>query len=131
MKKKRKLQDKRLLGVWRSDKAKTTKFWAFRKRLSVRKRKHIFNLFGKLRLRFTREKIYSEYEDLKNVVPYSVIAKDKNSVVIIWHEKDGDSLQHIHFENGSFYIVSGYNVEIFKRERLTQRSTGRAKAARR
>lgn len=131
MKKKHKSLDKRLLGVWRSDKAKTTRFWAFGKRLTVKKRKHIFNLFGKLRFRFTREKIYLEYEDLKNVVPYSVIAKDKNSVVITWHEKNGDSLQHIHFENDSFYIVSCYNVEFFKRERLTRRSTGRAKTARR
>ncbi|MGA9031651.1 MAG: hypothetical protein WB402_03940 [Sulfuricaulis sp.] len=131
MKKKQKLLDRRLLGICRSDKAKTTKFWAFKKRLTVTKRKHIFDLFGKLQFRFTKGKIYSEYEDIKHVVPYSVIAIDENSVVIMWHEKKGDSLQHIHFEDDSFYIISGYNVEFFKRERLTQRSTGRAKTARR
>ncbi|HTM07984.1 MAG TPA: hypothetical protein VL754_06310 [Verrucomicrobiae bacterium] len=121
--KRRKPVEARLLGKWRSDKLKTIKYWALEKRIGAKKRKRFYGIFGKLRFRFTRQKLYSQYEDLKNVTPYSVVAKDQNSVVIMRHEKKGDSLQQIHFEDDSFYIVSGHNLEFFKKERHGRRIT--------
>lgn len=109
------LVDKRLLGTWRSDKERTVALWKYQKELSPETRERFENIFGKFTLRFTETHIYTEFEDTKDMVPYSVVAHDSSSVVIAWHEEKDRSLQHIHFEGESYYALSGYNVEFYKR----------------
>lgn len=109
------LVDKRLLGTWRSDKERTVALWKYQKELSPETRERFERIFGKFTLRFTETHIYTEFEDTKDTVPYSVVARDSSSVVIAWHEEKERSLQHIHFEGESYYVLSGYNVEFYKR----------------
>ncbi|PLK46913.1 hypothetical protein [Uliginosibacterium sp. TH139] len=111
----RRLVDSRLLGTWRSDKERTVALWKYQKELSSEARERFENIFGKFTLRFTETHIYTELDDTKDKVPYSVVARDKSSVVIAWHEEKERSLQHIHFEGDGYYILSGYNVEFYKR----------------
>jgi len=106
--------EKRLLGTWRSDKERTIKQWCYPNELSAEKRRRFENIFGKFTLRFTPTHIYTEYDGDRQVIAYSVVASDANSVVVAWHEKS-NSLQQIHFEKSAYYVVSGYNIEFFKR----------------
>ncbi|MBI3149298.1 MAG: hypothetical protein HYZ17_12385 [Betaproteobacteria bacterium] len=111
----KRLVDKRLLGTWRSDKERTIALWKYQKELAPETRERFENIFGKFTLRFTETRIYTEFEDTNDTVPYSVVARDSSSVIIAWHEEKERSLQHIHFEGESYYVLSGYNVEFYKR----------------
>lgn len=112
---KKRLLDSRLLGTWRSDKERTVALWKYQKELSPETQERFEKIFGKFTLRFTETHIYTEFEETKDSVPYSVVARDASSVVIAWHEEKEHSLQHIHFEDQSYYVLSGYNVEFYKR----------------
>lgn len=107
--------DRRLLGTWRSDKERTLALWKHQKKLAPETRERFDNIFGKFTLRFTETHIFTEFEGTKDTVPYSVVASDSSSVLIVWHEEKERSLQHIHFEGESYYVLSGYNVEFYKR----------------
>jgi|GEM_PF-1483290 len=109
------LIEKRLLGSWQSDKERTVTRWKYQKDAGEEKREKFEIIFGKLKLRFSATHIYSEYEGLKEVIPYSVLAQDENSVVIAQHRENSLSLEHIHFEQDFYYVLSGYNVEFFRR----------------
>jgi hypothetical protein len=111
----KRIVDKRLLGTWRSDKERTIALWKYQKELAPETRERFEKIFGKFTIRFTETHIYTEFEDTKNTVPYSVVARDSSSVVIAWHEEKERSLQHIHFEGESYYVLSGYNVEFYTR----------------
>ena len=107
--------DQRLIGTWRSNKEKTVSLWKYTKEVSPEVRERVENLFGKLTFRFSETHIFTEFDELKESVPYSVVAQDKTSVVIAWYEEKETSLQHIHFEDDGYYVLSGYNVEFFSR----------------
>lgn len=122
--------DNRLLGTWKSSRAKTIEFWGFRKdsRVGPKKRAEIAKIFGILTWRFTRTRMYMQYEDYKAVTKYKVLASDENSVVLEWTEAVSDSLVGIDdFESSllqvffdgknAIRIVSGYNQEFFRRVR--------------
>lgn len=91
----RRLVDRRLLGFWRSDQERTLSLWKYQKELSPEVRERFEKIFGKFTLRFTETHIYIEFEDTKDILPYSVVARDSSSVVIAWHEEKERSLQHI------------------------------------
>lgn len=107
--------DRRLIGTWRSDKERTVKHWHYAKELEPEKKERFENIFGKFSLHFTNTHIHTEFEGEKQVVPYTVVASDHSSVVIMWHEKERSSLQHIHFDGEGYYVLSGYNVEFYTR----------------
>jgi hypothetical protein len=111
----KRLTDKRLLGTWRSDRERTIALWKYQKEITPETKERFEKIFGKFTLRFTKTHIYTEFEDMKNIVPYSVIASDSSSVIIAWHEEKEKSLQHIHFEGEIYYVISGYNIEFYKR----------------
>jgi hypothetical protein len=111
----RRFIEKRLLGTWRSDKERTIAHWKYKKELAPEVQERFEKIFGKFTLRFTETHIYTEFEDTKDTVPYSVVAHDSSSVVIAWHEEKERSLQQIHFEDEGYHILSGYNVEFYKR----------------
>ena len=107
--------EKRLLGTWRSDKERTIANWKYKKELAPEVKERFERIFGKFTLRFTEKYIFTEFDDTKTTAPYLVVAQDSTSVVIEWHEEKGRSLQQIHFEDDGYYVLSGYNVEFYKR----------------
>jgi hypothetical protein len=111
----KRLVDRRLLGTWRSDKERTLALWKYQKELSPEVRERFERIFGKFTLRFTETHIYTVFEDTRDTVPYTVVARDANSVVIAWHEDKERSLQHIHFDADGYFVLSGHNVEFYKR----------------
>ena len=50
------MQDARLIGTWKSDKARTAREIAARNDLTAASKRKLLTLFGRLRLRYTRNK---------------------------------------------------------------------------
>lgn len=99
--------DKRLLGTWQSDLRKTKQAAREWRNLPEAKLKKLKLLFGKLRVRFTRTRIYRDFEGEKSVWPYQVVAKDAHSVAILGPgimDEDEQEIYHIHFE-GKYHWV--------------------------
>jgi hypothetical protein len=99
--------DTRLLGTWQSDWRKTAQEARARCRIPPEKRKKLKLLFGKLCVRFTRTRIYSEFGGEKSVAPYRVAAKDAHSVAILAPgllDPDEQEIYHIHFEGRYYWI---------------------------
>ncbi|MBN1359869.1 MAG: hypothetical protein JW993_04720 [Sedimentisphaerales bacterium] len=106
--------DTRLLGTWQSDLRKTKQAAREWCDLPEAKRKKLNLIFGKLRVRFTRTRIYREFdgsnsvfESSKSVVRYQVVAKDYHSVAILApgiFDEDEQEIYHIHFE-GKYHWV--------------------------
>lgn len=107
--------DSRLLGTWRSDKERTVALWKYRKEISKNEREKFEKIFGKFTLRFTPTHVHTEFDGTKDTMAYTVIARDSSSVVIALRQEETDSLQHIHFDGEHYYVLSGYNVEFYKR----------------
>ena len=107
--------DRRLLGTWRSDKDRTAGLWRYKTELDAEKTAKFESIFGKLTKRFTPTFAYSEYDTEKTKSKYRVLGSDHSSVVVAYMEKEGVELQQIFFESESFYVVSGYNIEFFRR----------------
>ena len=101
------MTDTRLLGTWQSDLRKTSQDARDRCGIPAAKRKKFKLLFGRLRVRFTRTRIYSECEGRKSVTPYRVAAKDAHSVAILAPgllDPDEQEIYHIHFEGRYYWI---------------------------
>jgi hypothetical protein len=103
------ITDRRLLGLWRSDRESTVADWHFKKRLSPKKRQAFFDMFGHLEVTYTRTRIRGALHDHQFTNRYEVLATDSNSVAIryqdtgIWNEW---RIQHIHFEGPDRYWIS-------------------------
>jgi hypothetical protein len=135
--------DKRLLGSWKSDRARTFEEWSWTKRLSPRRKKGLQSLFGKLKITYTRTKVIStlHYRQWEQSSRYKVVATDEASVAIVKYGKlhiknrqryDPENLKfadalfpskptilHIHF-TGKYYWISlgtGRNREFFRKIR--------------
>ena len=99
--------DTRLLGTWKSDLRKTKQAAREWHELPEAKTKHLKRLFGKVRIRYTRTRIYWEGFGEKFVDRYQVVAKDATSVAILAPgiiDEDEQEIGHIHFE-GKYYWV--------------------------
>lgn len=109
--------DKLLLGTWHSDRRRTLKDWTWRRGWPARKRKKLASIFGHLTLRYTRTRLYSDYQGHKEIEQYEIIAADSDSVAI----RRWDTLleewriRHIHFEGDRYWISIGRQREWFKR----------------
>jgi hypothetical protein len=112
------MYDPRLIGTWRSDKRKTLVEIATRRDLRSVKKKKLADLFGKLKLRYTRTRCYSRFETYKSVSKYEVVAKDDYGVVIVGVTPEvGKQIWHIHFERNRYWIYLGSSGirEFFRR----------------
>jgi hypothetical protein len=108
--------DQRLLGVWRSDKAQTLSEWVFSLGTSAETSAKIEAWFGKLVLRYTPARVFTQFEGDKTVCPYRVIAADEQSVTIVRRTEGRDEIQHIHFSGeNSYWISCCRNREFFSR----------------
>jgi hypothetical protein len=77
------MRDRRLLGVWRSDKRQTLRELQARRGISKKSQQVIGRLLGKLELRFTETRCYSTLDGHTSSAPYMVVAKDSSSVAIV------------------------------------------------
>jgi len=109
--------ESRLLGTWRSDKERTTKFWRYTEEPDPRQRRQFENLLGKLTRRYTETHSYGEFEGESWSDEYRVVDSDIRSVVVAYRDDKDYTLQQIFFEKDSIYLVAGYNLEFFRRAR--------------
>ena len=111
--------DRRLLGTWRSDRKPTVSEWRFKKRLTPARRRKFLDIFGHLRVTYTRTRIRGVLRDYRFTQRYELLAADSESVAIRYEDTQltGEWLiQHIHFEGRDRYWVAlGRNREWFKR----------------
>jgi len=96
--------------------------------MKLAKNKKLAMMFGKLELRYTRNRCYSRYENHESVSAYKVVAKDKYSVAVVnTNPAAGRQIVHIHFEGRRYWVSLGSSGlrEFFKRvkaDRPTPRS---------
>jgi hypothetical protein len=111
------MQDVRLLGTWRSDARRTRPEIEARKDVTKKSKNGLRALVGRLELRYTRTACYSKLDDEILRTPYRVVARDANSVAIVYEDPVvGDQISHIHFEGRHFWIlVGGKFREFFRR----------------
>ncbi len=99
--------DKRLLGTWKSDLRRTAREARERHLLPEDKIRKLKCCFGKLRVRFTRTRIYSDFQGEKTIEPYRIVAKDARSVAILAPGlilKEEEEIAHIHFEDNYYWV---------------------------
>ena len=89
-----------------------------RLRKGSRKARLFGSMFGKLRIRFTKERVYSEFKGSREVTNYRVLASDADSVAVLYRNgflgKPG--IQHIHFEGRRYWVSIGPHREFFRRD---------------
>jgi len=112
------MMDSRLIGTWKSDGRRTAKEIAARGDVPASKKAKLRRFFGKLVLRYTRTRCYSQCEDHASANRYAVVAKDAWSVtLVVSNPIAGKQIVHIHFEGERYWITLGSSDmrEFFKR----------------
>lgn len=113
--------DRRLLGTWRSDRQPTVAGWRFIKRLTPERRRKFLDIFGRLRVTYTRTRIRAVLRDYRFTQRYELLAADSDTVAIRCEDAQltGEwRIEHIHFEGRDrYWIALGPNREWFKRVR--------------
>jgi hypothetical protein len=104
--KEKRLIDRRLLGTWRSDRRRTITDWHWQKRVTAKQKHRLAKFFGRLKVRYTRNRIYTEFEDYRDVKDYRVIGQDSESVAIVYWEslREEEVITQIHFEGHHYWI---------------------------
>jgi len=110
-----------------SDARRTRRELIARRDLSATAKRVLGRLFGKMELRFTRNRCYSSLNGQTDSAAYAVVAKDASSVAIVSPDlaTGKDSVRHIHFVGDShFWINVGTGVfrEFFQRVQPDRRS---------
>jgi hypothetical protein len=85
----RKKTDRRLIGTWRSDRERTVKLWRYNKEVDAEAMAKFESIFGKLTWRITPSHWHGEFENDRFSGPYSVIASDQRSAVVLHPGADG------------------------------------------
>ncbi len=88
-----------------------------RLRRGSRKARLFASMFGKLRIRFTKERVYSEFKGTRDVTSYRVLASDGDSVAVLYRNGPlgKPAIQHIHFQGRRYWVSIGPHREFFKR----------------
>lgn len=112
------MHDSRLIGMSKSSARKTAReIWA-RLDVPATKKRKLRNLFGKLELRFTRTRCYSQFDEHRAVHRYVVVAKDSGGVAIVTFDPIwGPQISHIHFEDNCYWICVRRIRKYFKRKK--------------
>lgn len=110
-----------MLGTWRSDRQPTVAGWRFIKRLTSERRRKFLDIFGRLRVTYTRTRIRGVLREYRFTQRYEVLAADSDTVAIRYEDAQltGEwRIEHIHFEGRDrYWIALGANREWFKRVR--------------
>jgi len=114
--------DRRLLGTWRSDRRRTLRELRFPRHVPRKRQQPLRDIFGKLRLTYTRSRVRYVLDDWRAFRPYEVLASDSISVAIRYHDElTGEWLiQHIHFDPkdaDGYWVSIGFGREWFRRVR--------------
>ena len=112
------MQDSRLLGTWKSDARRTLKELRLRRDMTAKRLAWFRKAFGKLELRFTRERMYSELRGSREWVRYRVAAKDDDSVAVVYTDPTTgeEHISHMNFRKDHYWIaLEGGIREFFKR----------------
>src|SRR5438552_1276938 len=101
--------DKRLIGTWRSDRAKTLKEIRLGRDISKSKLSFYNKILGKLTHRFTRTRFIMNGIGEEESRIYRVVAIDLGSVAITVNGKGKHRphIVHIHFEGERYWIPIG------------------------
>jgi hypothetical protein len=117
MKEPARLFDHRLLGTWRSDKVRTLEEWVYASSTTPEQQERIASSFGKLVVRYTPARVFTEFEGDSTRCNYRVAAIDPDSVAIVCRTEGIDEIRHIHFDGESrYWVTAGRNREFFARE---------------
>jgi hypothetical protein len=83
----------------------------------------VSNWFGKLTVRYTPARVFTEHEGNRTVCPYRVAAQDADSVAIVCRTMGHDEIRHIRFVEPNVYAVPGGRggLEYFSRVPQTGR----------
>lgn len=88
--------DKRLLGTWKSDRRLTFQNWKPSPKLRPSRVRKFRSLFGRLVMRWTRGKYYSDLDGFQDSGHYEILARDANSVVVqCWDSVPSRKLQTV------------------------------------
>jgi hypothetical protein len=117
MAKRKSLIDQRLLGTWKSDRRKTFQNFRPRAKASAEAVRKLKALFGKLVVRWTRKKYYTELNGSNDSYPYELVAVDRVSVVIRCFDslENADKLVQVHFEGNHYWLWAWGQREYFRR----------------
>ncbi|SPE58138.1 hypothetical protein SBV1_2720007 [Verrucomicrobia bacterium] len=128
---------KLLIGTWKSDKLRTLETCHRYHRLTGAKKRKFGSLFGRLVLRYTRNRLYHSLRGTEWRAKYDVIAQDSESIVLRVHSDDlwkkaepimadivkelaAPRLLHIHFRRRDgrqyYWIGCGSFCEWFRRQ---------------
>jgi hypothetical protein len=90
--------------------------WAFSAGASPAQQETIRSWFGKLSMRYTPARVFTEFEGDRTVCSYQVVGTDDSSVAIVRRTEGRSEIQHIHFHEPDVYWISvGRNREFFRR----------------
>jgi hypothetical protein len=91
--------------------------WRFKNEPSAETRARFAAIFGKLTLRIGPTTWESELDGSTTRSTYAVVARDSRSVVVAVTSEDGveRTVSQYFFEEGYMYVVTGYNIEFFRR----------------
>lgn len=109
--------DERLLGTWQSDRRKTFLHYKPSPKSTPQQLRNLKALFGKLVVRWERQKYHTELDGYFSSEPYIVLASDVDSVVIRHRDKvtRAERLQQIHFEEDWYWTATWGLIEWFRR----------------
>ena len=97
--------DRRLIGVWRSDFSRTKKEIEARRDISPKRRRALLGLIGRLTLRYTRTRCHATLDDHTESLPYRVLARSTDEVVLATPTSFTGEFELIHFEGKNLYWI--------------------------
>jgi hypothetical protein len=107
-----------LVGTWQSDRRRSLRHYKSATRKIPPRHRKFRAIFGKLKVRWTRQRCYTEFMGSKSWGKYEIVASDSTSVVVRTLIADDEpTLQQIHFEGPDTYWVgcAGMLCEYFQR----------------
>jgi hypothetical protein len=110
---------RKLVGTWRSDRARSMENWVFPKRIAAKKLRFFESIFGNSTWRFTLTSCSSTFKKLKFKERYKIIWANEDSAVVVFTAKGKEICHHLFFEGKHFYMSIGRagNAEYFKKLR--------------
>ncbi len=91
---------KELIGTWISDRRRTLKMWHPYHKAKPKRKKRFASMFGKLKVRYTKKYLHSDFDGTKKRQPYTVVLSDACCLVIKTSDDltGSECLQHLYFE---------------------------------
>jgi hypothetical protein len=101
--------DRRLLGLWRSDRARTLRYFKPRASCSPETFRKFKAIFGKLEIHWRRGRCHTSLDGQSATLVYEVVASDALSVVVRYYDDLGgeNRLQQINFDGDRYFITLG------------------------